>query len=48
MTTMLLTRSVMVDEGHQPLAVRREDPVASGLTDVQRCEAGFARRVRRE
>ena len=36
---------VSVDEGYEPLVVRREDPIASGLTDEQRYEVVFARRV---
>ena len=36
---------VAVDEGYEPLVVHREDPIASGLSDGQRYEIVFARRV---
>ena len=36
---------VTVEEGYEPLVVRREDPIASGLSDGRRYEVVFARRV---
>ena len=36
---------VAVDEGYEPLVVHREDPIASGLTDGERYEVVFVRRV---